>query len=92
MLGRRPTASSTCEPTTSGSPEVQSTTTATRRPLRLEADAGGAGAHRDPSLDEDAADGLGHLLVLAGDQARPISTTVTSAPKRRYIWANSRPM
>ena len=47
MFGRRPTASSTCEPTTSGGRSVQSTATATPSVVSRQADALGVRADRD---------------------------------------------
>ena len=65
--------------------------TATPSPSRDERDALGAEANRDPLALEDLADAVRDVLVLAGDEARRRSMTVTSRPNRRYICANSSP-
>ena len=72
VFGRRPTASSTCEPRTSGSPAAQSTPTAISAPR------GSKRMHSafEPTLDalrlEDVADRVRDVLVLARDQPRPL--------------------
>ena len=77
---------------TSGSPVAQSTPTAMSGAARREADAFGVEPDRDALGFEDLADRVRHLLVLAGISRGAFSTTVTAAPKRRKICANSRPM
>ena len=72
MLGWRPIASSTWLPISSGAPSSQLTPTATPVAVRREADALGAGAHRDAFGGEDLADRLGDVGVLVGDQARTL--------------------
>ncbi len=66
VFGRRPTASSTCEPTTSGAPPVQSTPRgdARRRACR-ERDAFGVEADLDALALEDLLDRRRDVLVLA---------------------------
>jgi hypothetical protein len=63
-----------------------------RSPFFLQRHALGAGANRHALALEDRADLLRDVVVLARQQLRRISTTVTCEPKRRYICANSRPM
>ena len=74
-------------------PSAQSTETATPSLVRREADALGVGADRDalalPGSPEPPRDTSSSSRAISRGA---FSTTVTSAPKRRYICANSRPM
>ncbi len=56
------------------------------------ADPVGIGVHANAFRTQDICDRVRDIRVLARRQAGPRSITVTSAPKRRYICANSRPM
>ena len=57
-----------------------------------ESDAFGAETYLDAFAFENFAHRVRNILVVAADEPWPISITVTRLPKRRYIWANSRPM
>ena len=70
VFGRRPTARSTCEPTTAGSPLLAIDADLDVRSARGEADAFGVKADRHAFGLQDRLDRVRHLGVLAGDQAR----------------------
>ena len=72
MFGRRPTARSTCDATTSGSPDVQSTDTATPSGRGLKLMHSASVRTVMPSLDENRPDGFRNVLVLTSDQARSL--------------------
>ena len=76
-----------------GSPDVQSTPTATPSACGSKRDAFGVGPHRDTlALEDLAGSPRRRPRPRARSAAAPFSTTVTCAPKRRYIWANSSPI
>ena len=92
VLGRRPTASSRCEPTTSGAPAVQSTLAVTASPCLPTPMHCAFRRTRTPSasrISVTAAEMSGDSRLISRS---PVSMSVTWLPKRRYICANSSPM
>jgi hypothetical protein len=92
VLGRRPTASSTWLPRSRGRRRRRPRRRRCLRAVARQREALGAELEAHALGLEDVADAVGHVLVLARQQARERSTTVTAAPKRRIICANSSPM
>ena len=92
VFGRRPMASRTCEPTTERSPLEQSTFTQTPA-SRGEKLMHSASSRKSMPSSSRIALIASEMSVSSREIRRgPFSTTVTLAPKRRYIWANSRPI
>ena len=93
VLGVRPTASSRCEPTTSGSPLSHDVCTRTPFAPSRATDRHFALARMTmPSRSSTCATAVDTSSSSRAMMRGPISHTVTFEPKRRKICANSRPM